>query len=168
VLAIVETARGVRLSYETAATQRVAGLILGGADLGAPLWVETRTDGHEILYARSKLVVDAADAGVRPPIDVVHLDVKDDEGLRAECRLARSLGMRGKACIHPGQVEIVNEAFAPTEDELGWAREVLEAMTEVARDGRGAVVVRGALVDRALVERAERILADVRGESSGS
>ena len=167
VIAIVETARGVRLSYETASSERVAALLLGAADLGAQLWLEPRADGQELLYARSKLVVDSADAGIRPPVDVVHLDVKDEEGLAAECRLARSLGMRGKACIHPGQVATVNEIFTPTEGEIAWAGEVLSAYADGAREGRGAIVVRGALVDRALVERAERILADVRGGSSG-
>lgn len=108
VIAIIETAQGVRLAYETAASSRVAALLLGAADLGAQLWLEPRPDNQEILYARSKLVVDSAAAGIRAPFDVVHLDVHDDEGLEAEACLARSPGLRGKACIHPAQIPVVN------------------------------------------------------------
>ena len=104
-IAIVETALGLRLAFETAARPRVAALALGAADLGAELRLEPRADGLEILFARSSLVVDSAAAGVRAPFDVVHLDTRDDEGLEAESLLARSVGMGGKFCIHPAQVE---------------------------------------------------------------
>ncbi len=116
-IAIVETALGVRQAYETARLPRVAALVLGAVDLGAELGLEPRADGQEVLYARSQLVVDSAAAGIRSPFDLVHLDTRDDEGLEAEARLARSLGFRGKACIHPAQVEIVNRVFSPTKEE---------------------------------------------------
>ncbi len=167
VVAIVETAQGVRLAYETASSPRVAALALGAADLGAQLWLEPRPDNQEILYARSKLVVDSAAAEIRGPFDVVHLDVADDAGLEAEAALARSLGLRGKICIHPRQVPVVNRVFAPSEDELEWASDVLNAYGEAAREGRGALVVRGALIDMALVKRAERIVAHANGGPDG-
>ena len=163
VVAIVETAQGVRLAYETAASERVVALVLGAADLGAQLWLEPREDNLELLYARSKLVVDSAAAGIRAPFDVVHLNVEDDAGMEAEARLARSLGLRGKACIHPRQVPIANEVFRASEAEVGWARDVLAAYDAAARDGRGALVVRGALVDLALVQRARMIMATTEG-----
>ncbi len=111
VIAIVETAQGLRLAYETASTPRVVALILGAVDLGAELGLEPRADGLEILHARSKVVIDSTAAGIRPPFDRVHLDVHDDGGLEAECLFARSLGFRGKACIHPQQVPIVNRVL---------------------------------------------------------
>ena len=117
-IAIVETAQGLRLAYETASHPRVEALVLGAVDLGLELGLEVRPDGQEVLFARSKLVLDSAAAGIRGPFDLVHLDVRDGEGLEAECRLARSLGFRGKACIHPAQVDIVNAVFAPGEGEL--------------------------------------------------
>ncbi|MGH3062351.1 MAG: HpcH/HpaI aldolase/citrate lyase family protein, partial [Gaiellaceae bacterium] len=117
VIAIVETALGVRHAYETARMPRVAALVLGAVDLGLELGLEPRADGQEVLYARSRLVVDSAAAGLRSPFDVVHVDTRDDDGLEAEARLARSLGFRGKACIHPAQVAIVNRVFSPTEEE---------------------------------------------------
>ena len=163
VVAIVETAQGVRLAYETASSDRVVALVLGAADLGAQLWLEPREDNQELLFARSKLVVDSAAAGIRAPFDVVHLNVEDDAGMEAEALLARSLGLRGKACIHPRQVAVANRVFRPSEAEVGWARDVLAAYDTAAGDGRGALVVQGALVDLALVRRARMIMATTEG-----
>jgi citrate lyase beta subunit len=163
-LALVETAQGLRLAYETATSPRVAALALGAADLGAELGLEPRADGLEILFARSQVVRDSAAAGLRPPFDVVHLDVRDDEGLEAEALLARSLGFRGKLCIHPAQVPVVNRVFAPTRDELDWARSVLEAYEQGRRDGRGAVALDGSMIDLPVVERARRVLSEAEAK----
>jgi citrate lyase beta subunit len=138
--------------------------MLGGLDLGAELGLQPRTDGAELLYARSKVVVDSAAAGLRPPFDVVHLATRDEPGLEAECRLARSLGFGGKACIHPAQVPVVNAAFRPTATEVEWARQVLDAAEEGLRDGRGVVALDGAMVDAPVVERARRILTEAGGD----
>ena len=127
VIAIVETAQGLRLAYETASSPRVAALLLGAADLGAELGWEPRPDGLEVLYARSKVVADSAAAAIRGPFDIVHLDTRDGAGLEAAARFARSLGFRGKACIHPAQVDIVNRVFQPDADSVAWAQRVLEA-----------------------------------------
>jgi citrate lyase beta subunit len=166
VIAIVETAEGLRLAYETARSQRVAALVLGAADLGAELGLEPRADGLEILYARSKVVVDSTAAGIRAPLDIVYLDFRDEHGLEQQARLARSLGFRGKACIHPDQVEVVNRVFAPTSAELDWARRVVEAFEEGERTGRGVVAFNGTMVDLPVVERARRILAEAKGASA--
>ena len=159
IVAIVETAQGLRIAYETSGAPRVAALTLGAADLGAELRLEPRADGLEILFARSKVVVDSAAAGLRPPFDVVHLDTRDDEGLEAETLLARSLGFGGKMCIHPAQVGIVNRAFAPSPEQIEWARAVVATYEEGIRESRGAVALDGELVDLPVVERARTILA---------
>jgi citrate lyase beta subunit len=158
VLAIVETAQGLRQAYETARLPRVAALVLGAVDLAAELRLEPRTDGLEILHARSQLVVDSAAAGIRGPIDVVHLRVRNDRTLEAEARLARSLGMRGKACIHPAQVPVVNRVFAPDPAQVEWARSVLDAYEQGVAEGRGAVALDGEMIDLPVVERARRLL----------
>ncbi len=160
VVAIVESAQGVRLAYEIAARPRVAVLQIGAVDLGAEVGLEPRQDGLELVYVRSKVVLDSAAAGLRPPLDVVHLDIAAEEALEAECRLARSLGLRGKACISPAQVPIVNRAFVPTESELAWARRVLAADEAAAARGRGVFALDGAMVDLPVVERARRLLAE--------
>jgi citrate lyase beta subunit len=166
VIAIVETAQGLRLAYETASSPRVAALILGAVDLGAELGLEPRPDGLEILHARSKVVIDSTAAGIRAPFDIVHLDIYDDAGLEAECGLARSLGFRGKACIHPQQVPIVNRIFAPSEAEVEWARKVLEAYEAELLEGRGVLALNGAMVDLPVVERARRVLAEAERSSA--
>lgn len=164
-IAIVETAIGLRLAYETACEPRVAALALGAADLGAELRLEPRTDGQEILFARSSLVVDSAAAGIRPPLDVVHLDTRDDIGLEHEAALARSLGFGGKLCIHPAQVEIVNRAFGPTVEQLAWARAAVDAYEQGLAAGRGAVSLDGEMIDAPVVERARALLARARTPS---
>jgi citrate lyase beta subunit len=164
IVAIVETAAAVRLAYELATAPRVAALVLGAVDLGAELGLEPRRDGQEILYARSKVVVDSAAAGIRAPFDVVFVDVRDAGGLEGETRFARSLGFGGKACIHPDQVGLVNRVFTPRADELEWARRVLGAYDEGRREGRGVVGLNGVMVDLPVVKRAQRLLSQARGE----
>ncbi len=160
VVAIVETAEGLRLAFETASAERVVALALGTHDLGAELRTTPRGDGLEILYARSKVVADCAAAGLRPPFDTVYLDVRDPRGLEEECLLAHSLGFRGKLCIHPGQLEAVNRVFAPSEEEVEWARRVVDAYEHGVGEGHGAVALDGRMVDLAVVRRAERLLAE--------
>ncbi len=161
-LAIVETAVGLQLAHATASSPRVAALVLGAVDLGAELRLEPRPDGQELLLARSQVVLDSAAAGIRAPFDAVHLDVRDDEGLEAEALLARSLGFRGKACVHPAQVPIVNRVFAPSGEALEWARSVIAAYEEGVRAGRGAVALNGAMIDLPVVERARKLLAEAK------
>ena len=169
VLAIVESAEGLRRAYGVASAPRVAALVLGAVDLGVELRLEPRADGQEVLLARSLLVLDSAAAGLRAPFDLVHLALDDVEGLEAECRLARSLGFRGKVCIHPAQVEVVNRVFSPTRDELEWARRVVEAYDRGVADGAGVVRVDGEMVDLPVVERARQVLAEAeRSASNGS
>jgi citrate lyase beta subunit len=158
VVAIIETAAGLCSVHEVARHPRVRALLLGGADLAAELNLGYRPDGQELLFARSQLVLASAAARLRPPIDVVHLDVLAEEPLRAEALLARSLGMGAKACIHPGQVPVVNDVFSPSEQDIESAHEVVAAFAVAVADGSGVTVVNGKMVDAPLVLKAERIL----------
>ena len=97
VIAIAETATGIRHAYDLAASPHVVALLLGAVDLSLDLGLEPRDDGLEILFARSALVVDSTAAGLRGPIDRVWTALDDDEGLAADCAFGRSLGYRGKA-----------------------------------------------------------------------
>jgi citrate lyase beta subunit len=157
-LVLVETAAGLRASYETACHPAVAALILGGADLSVELRLTPRRDGLELLHARSQLVLDSAAAGIRPPFDVVHLDLHDAAELESECELAKSLGFGGKTCIHPAQVAVVNRVFSPSESELAEARAVVEAFDAGIRAGRGAVALNGRMVDAPVVAAARATL----------
>jgi citrate lyase beta subunit len=162
VVAIVETAAGLRGAYELAALPAVEALVLGAVDLGLALGLERRDDGLELLFARSSVVVDSAAAGVRGPIDQVWTTLRDDDGLRRDCELGRSLGFRGKACIHPEQVPVVNDAFSPSTAELARAREVVRAFEIAAADGRGVVDLDGEMIDLPVAERARELLAEAK------
>ena len=162
VVAIVETPAGLRGAFELAATAAVEALVLGAIDLGLALGLESREDGLELLFARSTLVVDSAAAALRGPIDQVWTALSDDTGLRRDCELARSLGFRGKACIHPEQVPVVNDAFSPSREELAHARDVVRAFEDAAANGRGAVAFDGEMIDLPVVERARQLLADAK------
>jgi citrate lyase beta subunit len=162
VVAIVETPVGLRGAFELAATAAVEALVLGAVDLGLALGLEPREDGLELLFARSSLVVDSAAAGLRGPIDQVWTSLGDDTGLRRDCELARSLGFRGKACIHPEQVPVVNDAFAPSREELARARDLVRAFEDAAANGRGVVAFDGEMIDLPVVERARQLLADAK------
>src|SRR5919204_624921 len=91
-------------------------------------------------------------------IDRVYFDLEDGEGFRAEAVEARRLGYVGKQVVHPDQVRLANEIFAPTEEELAWAREVVQAYEAAARSGRGAIRVRNRLVDAVHYRDAKRVL----------
>ena len=163
IIAIVETAAGLQEAAEIATAPGVWALLLGAVDLAVELRLTPRADGLELLFARSKLVVDSAAAQIAAPIDIVHVDIADAEALRAESELARSLGFGGKACIHPRQVPIVEQAFAPSTDEFARADRVVSAYEAAAERGEGVVRVDGAMVDLPVYQRARDILSERRG-----
>jgi citrate lyase beta subunit len=160
IVAIVETALGLREAFAIASHERVQVLLLGAVDLGLALGLEQREDGQELLFARSSLVVDCAAAGIRPPIDRVWLDVRDSDGLTRDCLFARSLGYRGKALIHPDQVTVTHEAFAASTGELERAREIVAAFDQAVAEGRGVLALDGEMIDLPVVERARQLLSD--------
>jgi citrate lyase subunit beta/citryl-CoA lyase len=154
IVALVETAVGVRRAFEIATRPRVARLMLGNVDLAAELGATPGPAQRELLHARSVLVVDSIAAGLGGPIDGPCTAIGDDEALRAETVAAKALGFTAKACIHPGQLATVHDVFAPTDGELDWARRVVAA----AEGSRGAVAVDGQMVDAPVVARARRML----------
>lgn len=160
IVAIVETPTGLREAFAIASHGRVVALVLGAIDLGLALGLEAREDGQEILFARSSVVVDSVAAGLRGPIDRVWVDIRDLDGLARDCAFGRSLGFRGKALVHPDQVTVTHEAFAPSTRELERAREIVAAFELAAAEGRGAVAVDGEMIDLPVVERARQLLSD--------
>jgi citrate lyase beta subunit len=163
VVALIETSRGLERARLVAECKSVIALALGGEDLRHELRQETRDDELEILFARSLLVVASAAAGVAAPIDVVHTRLDDLGGLERSARLARSLGFRGKFCIHPAQVPVVNRVFAPTASEVDWACGVLAAYERAEADGRGVLRVGGEMIDAPVIARARRVLNEAEG-----
>jgi citrate lyase subunit beta / citryl-CoA lyase len=165
VIPIVETAVGIaNAATIAAASPRVVALLFGVADLSAELGVVPTADGLELLTARSLVVLACAAARIAQPIDGPYLNLDDEPGLGVSARHARRLGFGGMAAIHPRQLPAIREAFAPSAEELAWARRVLAAFSEAERAGIGAVKLEdGSFVDLPIAQRARSILA--RGET---
>lgn len=156
---LIETALGVENSYKIAScTERVKALFLGAEDLTADLQCKRTKEGKEIEYARTRLVVAARAAGV-DVYDTPFTDVNDDEGIVIDTKKAKSLGFTGKASISPRHVEVINEVFSPTEEEISYAYEVIEAIRLAKEQGKGAISLRGKMIDAPIVARAERTIS---------
>lgn len=158
IIALIETALGVENSFLIAtATKRVKALFLGAEDLTADLRCKRTKEGREIEYARTRLVVAARAAGI-DVYDTPFTDVNDDEGIVADAALARALGFSGKASISPRHLDAINEAFSPSAAEIEYAFEVLEAIRLAKEQGKGAISLRGKMIDAPIVTRAERTI----------
>ncbi|WAH97574.1 HpcH/HpaI aldolase/citrate lyase family protein [Arthrobacter sp. MMS18-M83] len=158
VIGLVETAEGVEEAPGVAADPRVVRLMLGSADLAADVGSELRADELDLLYPRSRVAMASAAAGIEGPIDVVHLDVTDDDGLVAASTRSRSLGFTAKACIHPRQLGAVKDAFTPGEEDIVHALAVVEAYEQAQRNGSGVATVGTKFVDLPVLRRAQRTL----------
>ena len=156
---LIETAAGVENAFAIASsTKRVQALFLGAEDLTADLQCKRTKEGREIEYARTRLVVAARAAGVQV-YDTPFTDVNDDEGIVTDARLAKALGFSGKASISPRHVEVINEVFSPTQKEIDYAYEVMEAIETAKAQGKGAIALHGKMIDAPIVARAERTIA---------
>ncbi len=157
-IALIETAEGVENAYAIAkADARIAGVLLGAEDLSSELQASRSKAGLEIAYSRGRVIVAARAAGVAV-YDTPFTDVNDDEGALNDAQLARSLGFDGKAAISPRHVSPINRAFSPSEEEIEYAREVLQTIEEAQRLAKGAASLRGKMIDKPVVDRARRIL----------
>jgi citrate lyase subunit beta / citryl-CoA lyase len=167
----VESAAGVWRALEIAeASPRVKALAFGAADFVRDVAARVGPDGLETLYARSRLVLVARVAGIRPPVDSVYTRLDDEEGLERTTRQGRDLGFFGRSAIHPRQVAAINRVYTPSEEEVGRAREVVTAAASAEAGGSGALrLPSGDFVDVAIVRRAEAVLrlADALGAPTG-
>jgi citrate lyase subunit beta / citryl-CoA lyase len=165
----IESARGlVSVDGIASATGRLMALHFGPGDFAASVrmpqtsigvldeWDEVYP-GHRFHYAMQRIVVAARAADLRA-VDGPVADYRDEDGLRKSCLLARSLGFDGKWCIHPAQIETVNEVFQPTEEETEWAKKVLKAYEEASAAGRGAITLDGQMIDAASIRMARNTL----------
>jgi citrate lyase subunit beta/citryl-CoA lyase len=158
----IESARGVLAAAEIAIVDGVRHLSMGGVDLRRDL---NAGEGNlQTLYVRSHLVVISRAAGLDPPIDSVYPHLDDGAGLREQAEFARSLGFFGKSAIHPRQLPTLHAVFTPTEEDLAWAREVVDGFARSR--GEALQLPSGEFVDVPVAERARRLLqvAGVMGD----
>ena len=159
---LIETALGVENAYAIAtASPRVAALFLGAEDLTADLRCQRTKEGREIEYARTRLVTAARAADI-DVYDTPFTDVNDDEGAWRDAETARALGFTGKASISPRHIQAINTVFSPSQAEVDYAYEVMEAIRMAKEQGRGAIALRGKMIDAPIVARARRTLEMAR------
>ena len=156
---LIETALGVENAFQIAtATKRVKALFLGAEDLTADLQCKRTKEGREIEYARTRLVVAARAAGI-DVYDTPFTDINDDEGIWTDASYAKGLGFNGKASISPRHVAVINSVFSPTQKDVDYAYEVMEAITLAEQQGKGAISLHGKMIDAPIVNRAKQTIA---------
>jgi citrate lyase subunit beta/citryl-CoA lyase len=155
---IIESAKGVIKSYEIAsASKNNCSLAIGLEDYTADIGTQRTEGGKESFFARSMVVNAARAAGIQP-IDTVYSDVSNIEGLQQSVVEAKSLGFEGKGCIHPRQVKVVHEAFAPTNEEIEKAKKIVFAFEEAEKKGLGVVSIGSKMIDPPVVKRAQKTI----------
>ncbi|MEY2662139.1 MAG: hypothetical protein RIQ35_456 [Pseudomonadota bacterium] len=155
IIPMIETARGLQQIDAIANAQQVIRLALGNIDLQADLGMVCDAQETELQVARFQLVLASRLAEIAPPVDGVTTATDDIDRITADTLRAKRLGFGAKLCIHPAQVPIVSKAFTPTEAELHWSNQVIEA--DKASKG-GAVKLNGRMIDRPVVLLAKRLL----------
>lgn len=156
--AMMETAEGMLNAAQIAAHPRLAGMVMGTNDLAKELGARFRPD-RLAMQAGLGLCVLAARAHDRIIVDGVFNAFKDEDGLRAECEQGRDMGFDGKTLIHPAQLAVANQVFAPSEAEIDLSRRQILAFDEATLQGRGVAVVDGRIVENLHVETARATLA---------
>nr|WP_199064547.1 citrate (pro-3S)-lyase subunit beta [Chromobacterium sp. ASV5] len=156
-MAAIESASGVVNAVSIAmASPRLIGIALAGFDYVMDMQTE-RGDGTELFYARCAVLHAARAAGI-DAFDVVYSDVNDEAGFLREVALIRKLGFNGKSLINPRQIELLHQAYAPSEEDLDYARRVIAAAEAAERDGLGVIALNGKMIDAPIVNHARRTL----------
>lgn len=159
IIPIVETGRGVAAAREIAAAgTRVKRLAFGAGDYTLDMNIEWSLGESELEHARAEVVLASRAAGIEAPLDTVWVHIKDMDNLAKSAKRARQLGFQGKMCIYPPQVGVVNQAFTPTEEEIAFARRVVEAFEKAEHEGSSSIQLDGYFIDYPIVYKARRTL----------
>jgi citrate lyase subunit beta/citryl-CoA lyase len=159
IIPIIETAAGVVNSQQiAAATRRIPFLTFGAGDFSLDIQSSRGIGNPALIWARIQIVIASRLAGLAMPVDTVYPRLDDPDGLKLEAELARDLGYQGKACIHPAQLQTVNQTFGPDPDEIESARNVVVAFDEAVSNGEASILVDGRLVDYAVAAAARKVL----------
>jgi len=162
ILPSIETAQGVLNAARTArASDRLIGLAFGAEDYTATMEINRTKTGEELFNARTNVLWGAKAAGIQA-IDSIFADVNDMESLRKETELIKKLGFTGKCMINPRQTDIIHDVFAPKQEEVDYALEVIDAIKRAREMGTGVISLKGKMIDRPVVVRAARVLNTAR------
>ena len=155
---IIESALGLENSFKIACSSKnIVAIAIGLEDFTTDLGVQRTVEGKESLYARQRLVVAAKAAGIQP-IDSVFSDVADMEALKLTVKESKSLGFEGMGCIHPRQIPLIKEGFAPDAIEIVKSKKIVLAFEEAKQKGLGVVALGSKMIDPPVVTRAQRVI----------
>jgi len=165
IMPIIETGKGVLHAEEIAASHtRIVMIAFGAEDYTRD--VDALRSRRSLLFARSQIIAACAAAGIQAS-DTVYADVANDEGLAKECALARELGFDGKGAINPRQLDAIHRAFTPSAEDIERAEAIVEAAREAEAKGLGAVALHGKMIDKPVLERAQRLMKYAEELSKG-
>lgn len=153
---LIETARGIMGIEDIVRSDGIIGVSYGIADLSLSLGGNYNTYGKN-EYIKTLIVTVARSYDV-DAIDKVFFDLKDIEGFRRECEEAKNLGFSGKQVVHPTQVEIANEIFSPSKEEIEWAKKVIDAYEKAIKEGKGAIRLDDKLIDYVHYKLAKKVI----------
>jgi citrate lyase subunit beta/citryl-CoA lyase len=154
----IETPRGVLNAMEICeSSDRISTLIMGTSDLTKELRSMHTRDRMPLLHSLSHCLL-AARATGKDAIDGVHLDLADEDGFKATCRLGREMGFDGRSLIHPKTVATANEIYSPSQEHVKYSRDVINAWELAVKNGSGVTVLNGKLIENLHVEEARRVL----------
>jgi citrate lyase subunit beta/citryl-CoA lyase len=163
---LIETAKGIDGAREIAkATSRVRRLAFGAVDLALDMDVELTDEAGAIAHARFAIAIASRIAGLDGPIDTAFVNIDALDRLKTSTLNARGMGYRGKCCIHPAQIDVVNAVFTPSEEELAQARRIVAAFDTAERSGAAAVSMDGLMIDYPVADKARRLLATMTDKS---
>ena len=155
----IENSRAVLRAYDiAAASPRIVGVAFGAEDYSDDMGIRRTEAGEEVYFPRAMVAVAARAAGVTA-LDGPYVRYRDQEGLKGDIDLDLKLGYKGKFAIHPAQLDIINTMFSPGQEEVEYARRVVEAWDQAEAVGRGSTSLDGNMVDVPIVKRARNILA---------
>jgi citrate lyase subunit beta/citryl-CoA lyase len=155
---LIETAYCIEYIAQTlSATDRVIAAQFGAEDLTKDLGINRTSKGDEIIYTRNRFTI-ACRAQKKGAIDTPYTDFNDEAGLVYDTLAIKNMGMTGKTCIHPCQIETVNRLFSPTSEEIEAAKKIVELFGLEENKSKGVVVIDGKMVDAPVFRRAEKVL----------
>lgn len=162
-MTICESAKGLEELYGIVSARPehhpVSIVSFGAADYTLDLGISLTREGKELEYPRSRIPVVCRAAGIAPPLDTPWMvDLKDINGLIADAKKAKAYGFMGKIVIHPNQIQPCHEIFTPSEEEIKYARKVIEAFEEAEKMGEAAIQLEGKFIDYPVVEKSRRIV----------
>lgn len=159
IMVAIETALGVMNSFSIAKspTKRLIAMALSGEDFVTSMKTTRTEEGDELYVARGTIAMAARALGLEV-LDTVYADVNNDEGFLKEANLIKRMGFGGKSLIHPRQVELIHGVYTPSEKEITKAQKIVDATAEALKQNLGVFTVDGKMVDKPIIERAQRVL----------